>query len=64
MEDKEKKILAIGLDNEYEGHGTLWIDLSQPEILASYLIHNIDVDEEKTFVLKWFTEKEFSQLEE
>lgn len=54
----------FGITEEHESGGTLWFDLDTPEILVNYLKSNVDLGEEKGFILKEMSSEEIAQLEE
>lgn len=60
----EDKILCFGIENEYEGIGTLWFKLSQPETIANYIKENIEPETQYSFQVKEMTAKEFADLQE
>lgn len=59
----EQEIFVFGIEEEYEGIGTLWFDLNKPEILANYLKDNIKLEENRVFKIARMTKKEFEDLE-
>ena len=59
----EKTILAVGIENEFEGTATLYFDLKEPQVLADYLKDNIELGDKKTIYLEKFTPEEFAELE-
>jgi hypothetical protein len=59
--DKMKTV--IGIENEFEGNQTLWLDLANPEMLAAYIKHNLERGDKYVIEVKEMSEEEFGALE-
>jgi hypothetical protein len=58
-----KKILVFGIENEFEGIGTLYFDLNEPQRIADYIKSNIEHGQKYEFIVKEMDEAEFKDLE-